>query len=270
MADANELIAHVQDADRLHLPFGGEWVIPQPLEAVGIHLTKNMLLQVVAGLILLAIFVPLARALSSGRPVRGRLWNMFEVMLIFIRDQVARPAIGHHDADRFLPFLWTLFFFILVLDLLGMFPWLGAPTAALGVTGALAAVTFGVVLGAGMKKFGVVGFWKGQVPHMDVPFVMSVWLKPMIFFIEVLGMCVKHFILAMRLFANIFAGHLVLAVMLSFLAITAQSLVWYGVAPATIFGATALSLLELMVAFLQAYVFTFLAALFIGMAVHQH
>jgi F-type H+-transporting ATPase subunit a len=100
--------------------------------------------------------------------------------------------------------------------------------------------------------------------------VLAIILKPMIFAIELLGLCIKHFILAVRLLANMFAGHLVLAVIVSFIAATAESLAWYGVMPASLLGAVALSMLELFVAFLQAYIFTFLSALFIGMAVHPH
>jgi F-type H+-transporting ATPase subunit a len=134
----------------------------------------------------------------------------------------------------------------------------------------VAAVTLLVVIGAGMKTFGVVGFWKGQVPHMDVPFVMAIFLKPMLFIIEVVGLLVKHVILAMRLFANMFAGHLVLVVIMGFIVQLAGTWIWYGVAPASVLGSVALNLLELLVCFIQAYVFTFLAAIFIGMAVHQH
>jgi F-type H+-transporting ATPase subunit a len=155
------------------------------------------------------------------------------------------------------------------LNLIGMVPWMGSPTATLGATGALMIVTFCVVVGAGMVKFGPLGYLRGQIPHMDVP-VIGILLKIMMFFIEIWGLIVRHVILALRLFANMFAGHLVLAVIVGFIALAAQSWLWYGVMPASVLGATAMSLLELMVAFLQAYVFTFLAALFIGMAVHQH
>jgi F-type H+-transporting ATPase subunit a len=219
---------------------------------------------------MVAIFVWLARRIASGSRPHGRLCNMLEVLVMFIRNQVARPAIGSHDSDRFLPLLWTMFFFILLLNLIGLAPWGGSPTGALGVTGALAAVTFLSVTGAGVAKFGPVRFWLGQVPKMDIPWVMGILVRPLIFSLEVAGLLIRHSILAVRLFANMFAGHLVLMVVLGFLAMSRDSLVWWGVMPATVFGAVALSLLELMVAFLQAYVFTFLAALFIGMAVHQH
>ncbi len=270
MADPVELIEHVKDNDCFHLPFGVDLHIPQPFEAIGLHLTKFMVLELVVAVLMVIIFIPLARRLASGGPPRGRFWNMWETIIVFVRDEVARPAIGSHDADRFLPFLWSQFFFILFLNLCGLVPWAGSPTGALGVTGAIAIVTFGVVLAAGIARFGPVKFWTGQIPHMDVPFMFAIFLKPMIFMIEIMGLVVRHSILAVRLFANMFAGHLVLAVVMGFIAATAQSLLWLGVAPVSIAGAVALNLLELLVACLQAYVFTFLSALFIGMAIHQH
>jgi F-type H+-transporting ATPase subunit a len=209
--------------------------------------------------------------ISNGNAPRGKLWNMLEAILLFFRDDVARPAIGKHDADRFLPFIWTVFFFVLGCNLLGLVPWAGSATGALATTAAMACVTFLVVLGSGMAKLGVVGFWQAQVPHLDLPAGMGIVLKPMIFAIEVLGMLIKHLVLAVRLLANMIAGHLVLAVILAFIAATAAyPILWYGVTPVSVLAATALMLLELFVAFLQAYIFAFLSALFIGMAVHPH
>ena len=119
---------------------------------------------------------------------------------------------------------------------------------------------------------GIIGYWLGLVPHMELPLVLALFLKPMILAIEVMGLCIKHSVLAVRLLANMFAGHLVLAVLIAFIGATAESFIvlWAGVTFASVCGAAALSLLELFVAFLQAYIFAFLSALFIGMAVHQH
>jgi F-type H+-transporting ATPase subunit a len=298
--EASHLIGHVKDADYFEVPRlldadgkkDGKLYLPQPLlrdadnpvavlkigfdpidqriEPFDLKLTKFMVLEVVAALLIAVVFIVLARKISGGTAPRGRLWNLLESMLVFLRDEVARPAIGHHDGDKFLPFLWTVFFFVLGCNLLGLVPWAGSATGALATTGALALLTFVVVTGAGMLKMGPVGYWTGQVPHMDLPFAMAVILKPGIFAIEVLGLLIKHFILAMRLLANMMAGHLVLAVIVGFIAASWGSVAVWGVAPASILGAAALSLLELFVAFLQAYIFTFLSALFIGMAVHPH
>jgi F-type H+-transporting ATPase subunit a len=165
-----------------------------------------------------------------------------------------------------------MFFFVLACNLMGMVPWAGSPTGALATTGALALCTFATVVGAGMMKMGPVGFWKAQVPHMDLPLPLAIFLKPMVFAIEVLGLGIKHFVLSVRLLANMMAGHLVLAVLVAFVAAIAPfgTAAIAGVGAASVLGATALSLLELFVAFLQAYIFTFLSALFIGMAVHPH
>lgn len=252
-------------------PFGGKLHDLHTKES-GFCISKFMVLEVVAAVLLCAIFIPLGRRISTGDRPRGRLWNFFEAMIVFIRDEVVRPAIGKHDADRFLPFIWTVFFFVLICNLTGMFPWMGTPTGALAVTGTLALITFATVIGSGMLKLGVLGFWKAQVPPMELPFVLAIPLVPMIFAIEVFGLGIKHTILAVRLLANMFAGHMVLVVIVGFIvqAADAGSLTFWGVMPVTVLGATALSCLELFVAFLQAYIFAFLAALFIGMAVHPH
>ncbi len=277
-ADPAELMSHVKDADAFHLPNGtaeGLHVpIPQPLEAIGIefHITKFMVLELVAAVLLILVFVPLAWRIRRGGPPKGRAWNLLEAMLLFLRDQVARPAIGKHEADRFLPFVWTIFFFILACNLLGLVPWAGSPTGAWGCTLVLAVATFLVVVIAGMKKFGVAGFFLNQVPHMELPLVLSILIKPMIFVIEIVGLLIKHFVLSVRLLANMFAGHLVLAVIIGFIGMTAEANValWAGVTVSSVLGAVALNMLELFVAFLQAYIFAFLSALFIGMAVHKH
>jgi F-type H+-transporting ATPase subunit a len=122
---------------------------------------------------------------------------------------------------------------------------------------------------AGSREMGAVGFWLGIVPHLDVPW----WLKPplwgLMFVIEVAGLLIRHVVLAVRLFANMMAGHIVLAVILGFI-LVAKGPIAYLVTPASVLGVVTLSLLELFVAFLQAYIFTFLSALFIGTAVHPH
>ena len=239
-------------------------------EPVELKFTKFMLLELIVALLMAVVFIRLANKMSNGDRPKGRLWNLLEAMILYIRDDVARPAIGDHDADRFLPLLWTMFFFVLGCNLLGLVPWAGSATGSLATTGALAMITFATVVGAGMAKMGFLGFFKSQVPHMDLPGPLAVLLIPMIFVIEMMGLLIKHFVLAVRLLANMMAGHLVLAVIVAFIAASAGSLTFWGVMPASVLGATALNLLELFVAFLQAYIFTFLSALFIGMAVHPH
>jgi F-type H+-transporting ATPase subunit a len=265
--DLNELAQHVSDSTEFHFP-GLTYHLPRVL---GFQLTKFMVLELLAGLVMLLVFIPLAQRMRTGAPPRGILWNLFEAVLLFVRDEMARPAIGSHDAGRFLPFLWNMFFFVLFCNLMGILPWAGSPTAALTVTAALAAMALLVTLGGGMAKCGVFGFWKSLVPHMDLPWYMAVWLVPVIFVLEAMGLLIRHAVLAVRLLANMFGGHLALVAIVSFAA-TAQQvfLLWAGVTVSSVLGAAALTLLEIFVAFLQAYVFTFLSALFIGMAVHPH
>ncbi len=276
------LFEHVQDSTYFEVPqvLGGKWHIPnifsEPLWKVGDltivrgQLTKFMVLELIAALFLFLAFTWVTRKASSGGRPTGRLWNMLEAFVVFIRDEIAKPAIGSHDAKRFLPFLLTLFFFILALNLFGMVPSLGSATASIWVTAAFAVLTFLVVVGSGMKKMGVVGFLKAQVPHMDLPLFMAVFLIPGIWLIEIFGLFIKHFVLAVRLFANMFAGHLVLAAFIGLIGAVSTTVLIWGVAPVVVLASLALSVLELFVAFLQAYVFTFLAALFIGSAQHAH
>ena len=286
MSESAGLMSHVQDSESFHFPWGemqlpnfGTLDVPSwdffglfnvPGFKLELQLTKYMVIELIAAVLIVAIFVPLARRMRQGGPPKGKFWNAFEAVLLFLRDEVARPAIGHHEADRFLPYIWTIFFFILFCNLLGLVPWLGSPTGALGCTAVLALIAFVVSVGSGMKKFGPVGFVLGQVPKLDLPLPLAFCLYLLLLPIELLGIVIKHSVLAVRLLANMFAGHLVLAVVIGFIAQAAGTAMWYGVMPVSVFGSLGLNMLELLVAFLQAYIFTFLSALFIGMAVHQH
>ncbi|MBS0203121.1 MAG: F0F1 ATP synthase subunit A [Planctomycetes bacterium] len=174
-----------------------------------------------------------------------------------------------HPADKYLPFVWSVFFYILFCNLLGAIPFLGSPTADINVTGALALVTFAHVAFFGSERSGPVGFLKALVPSMDLPGPIAFILLPGIWVIEAGGLLIKHGVLAVRLFANIMAGHTVLGVFLGFIAV-ANGPIWGIVMPASIIGQVAIGMLELFVAFLQAYVFALLASLFISAAVNPH
>jgi F-type H+-transporting ATPase subunit a len=265
--DPVKLAEHVNDAPAFEFPFGFEWELPK---IFGHQITKFMVLEVVAAVLMVLVFVPLARKLSDGRPPKGRFWNMFDAMILFLRNQVVRPAIGRRDADRFLPLILTLFFFILFCNLLGLVPSMGSPTASINATAPLAVVVFLAGIAAGMRKYGAIKFWLGLCPPMDLPLLLRILMVPMILVLEIVGLTIRHCILAVRLLANMFGGHLVLAMIVGFIPAMAGSLLWWGVTPMAIFGGTAISGLELFVAFLQAYVFSFLAALFLGMNIHQH
>ena len=306
----------ITDVAEFNQAMDGKILIPQPFATLdslyavksGFGISKYMILELLLAAILLFLFTRLAAALRSGEAPKGRFANLFESMILFVRDKIARPAIdshdhhhehddhahdagghahGHHDhahaatahaareqhdGDRFVPLLLTLFFFVLGCNLLGMVPWAGSPTASFSVTLALAGVTFATVVVAGMLKFGFLGFFGNQVPSMDLPLPLAILLKPMIFAIEMLGLLIKHLILAVRLLANMVAGHLVLLGIMGLIsaAATYSMGMWATVTGISVVSCTLFSVLELFVAFLQAYIFTFLSALFIGAAVHQH
>lgn len=276
--DMGHLFHHVQDSYEIEVP--RFMVETEGKEAATIALpdvlpgparfSKFMLNELVVGVILCVLFVWLGSKMKSGDRPKGRIWNLLETFVVFIRDEIAKPTIGEHDYKKFLPFLLTLFFFVLGLNLLGMLPFLGSATGSLAVTAVLALFTIGVSAGSGIKKMGFLGFLKAQVPEMELPFNMGYALIPLMFVIEIFGFLVKHGVLAIRLFANMFAGHLVLAIFLAFIGVTSVSAWFYLVAPIAVLASVAFSLLELFVAFLQAYVFTFLASLFIGSAQHAH
>jgi F-type H+-transporting ATPase subunit a len=311
-------LEHTMDSTEIHL-FHTPW-LPQTIHLPAIPLpfgyhfqiTKFMLLEVLAAVLVALIYLWVARRVETGQPPSGPLANAFEVLLVFIRDQIAKPNLGEHVADRYVPFLWTLFLFILFNNLLGMFPFLGSATASLSVTVALAVIVFFAIHGSAIMAMGTAAghghghddghghhthdahghhehtvpatgleaFCKGTVryvkslwPHIDVPFPMGLIIKPLVFFIEIVGILVRNLVLAVRLFANMFAGHMVLATILIFIymARAAHPALWGVITGSSVLGIIALSLLELFVAFLQAYIFTFLTSLFMGMAIHpQH
>lgn len=276
-------------ADALTHVYDEQWLGP---------ITKYQILAVLAALIICALMIPLARRVATGEPVRGPLWNALEALLIYIRDEVARPNIksghdhdhhaqgaehahdhhGHvvaatHDphelADRFVPFLWTLFLFILVCNLLGMVPFLGSPTASISVTAVLALIVFLVIHVSSLQRLGLFKYVKSYIPQLKGDnFIMTLFLTvlivPLISVIEVLGALIRAAVLAIRLFANLFAGHVALGVILAF-AVGANGAFNAGGGAAAVVMGTALSMLELFVAFLQAFVFVLLTSIFLGM-----
>ena len=261
----------------------------QDMQAV----TKYQLLVVLAALIVAALYIPLARKIATGEPVKGKLWNALEGLLLYIRDEVVRPNIqdkhhhgehGHDDhhhgephaihnphalADRYTPFLWTLFLFILVCNLLGMIPFLGSPTASMSITAVLAGIVFLVITTSALFKLGPIGYVKSFIPQLKADnAIMQVFLTvvivPIVAVIEFAGSILRAGILAIRLFANMFGGHVALGVVFAF-AIGVGGTINYGGGAAAILLGTALSVLELFVAFLQAFVFTLLSSIFLGL-----
>lgn len=252
-------------------------VVDHPL-IDGLPVSKYQALMVLAAGLIAIAYSALAKRVKDGEPPRGSLWNGLEALLLFIRDGVARPNIGHHhheEADKFVPFLWTLFLFILTCNLLGMIPFLGSPTADIGVTVALAGIVFCVIHISALMKLGPVKYVRSYIPNLKADnFVMNAFLSfcivPLISAIEIMGALIRAAVLAIRLFANLFAGHVALAVILLFaVAVRDESAgIFGGVTAATVLMGTALSVLELFVAFLQAFVFVLLTSIFLGMQLH--
>lgn len=260
----------------------GKVLIPQPFGVLknayepssGFCISKFMILQVVVAILLFVMLRWLAKKIVDGGAPKGKLWNCMESVLLFVRNSVVVPAMGEEDSKKFMPFLWTFFVFIFGLNLVGMVPWLGSPTAALATTGTFAFVVFAVGVAMGVKAFGVAGFLKNICPELGLPWYLAFWVVPLLWVIEFASLFIKHAILAIRLLANMVAGHAVLlGIMGLAVGVHAYAMstgAWGALAGASVLGMTALSVLEVFVAFLQAAVFTFLAALFIGSSMHHH
>lgn len=269
--------------DSYNKSLDGKVLIPQPFGTLrnayqaesGFCLSRYMIIELVVALLLFFAFRWLAKRMQASDSPKGKAWNFLEGFVQAVRNNVVVPAMGEHDADRFMPFLWTIFFFILGCNLMGMVPWVGSPTASLGTTAALAGMVFLVGLIFGVKAFGIVGYLKNICPELGLPWYFAFWVVPLLWVIEFASLFIKHAVLAVRLLMNMGAGHLVLLGILGIgisvpAALGLSTGGWMGVAGISVIGTTILSVLEVFVAFLQAYVFTFLAALFIGSAIHHH
>lgn len=250
-------------------------------------LTNHMVLLILAALVMLIVFPLITRAYRSGEHVPTGSRNFFEAILLFIRNEVAKPMLGD-KTDRFMPFLWTLFFLILFTNLIGMLPLEpittpivraitgnphavgvgGTATANIWVTGALALISFVVIQVSGIRANGFTkyaGHFLAGAPWYMAPIMIPV---------EILGMIVKPVALAIRLMANMTAGHILLAVLIILAAALAKAGevgLFAGVSIAVTLGSLAIMLLDTFVAFLQSYIFVFLTTIFIaGMVVHEH
>lgn len=257
--DTGWIMHHVLDARELDLaPFGVIHLPQIHLFGLDISITKHVVFMWLAVVLLIVTFIFVARSYKKSLIPRG-VTNLAEVLIVFVRDEIARPTIGK-GYERFLPYLLTMFFFILTCNFLGLIPYGSTATSNIAVTATLAIISFIVIQVGGMMKNGVFGYFKGLVPH-GIP----MWLLPIMIPVELLGLFTKPFALAIRLFANMTAGHIVILSLLGLIFI----LHTYVVVPVSISFALFIFLLEILVALLQAYIFTMLSGLFIGMAVHQ-
>lgn len=194
------------------------------------------------------------------------LRGMIEPVALFVRDDILEPIFGHH-VDVYLPYFLTLFFFLLSCNLLGLVPFASGVTANIAVTASMAICTFLLIQFAGVKEQGL-----GSYLYHIVPGGVPWWLWPVLFVIEVFGMFAKCISLCIRLFANMLAGHVVSLsfIFLIFIFAEMSHVAAYGASPAAVGLALFINLMDVLVSFLQAYIFTMLTAVFVGGAVHPH
>jgi F-type H+-transporting ATPase subunit a len=259
-SDSDWILHHVMDGRIIELPFVGNIHIPQFPLVFGIDITptKHVVFMWLAAILLLITFYLVAKSYRVSL-IPKRLANFFEVFVIFVRDEIAEPTIGK-PYNAFLPFLLTLFFFILFGNFLGLIPYSATFTSNIAVTATLAIISFIMIQFGGIRQNGFFGYFKGLVPH-GIP----VMLLPLMVLVEVLGLFTKPFALAIRLFANMIAGHTVILALIGLIFFMGTIFI----APVSVAFAIFIYLLEILVALIQAYIFTMLTALFIGMAVHQ-
>lgn len=251
------ILHHISDSGTLEIPPFGE--IHLPILHVGpwsLPITKHVVMMWVACAVILLLLWLATRRRSL---VPRGLQNVMEMTVLFVRDELARKNIGAHG-DRFVPYLLSTFVFILTCNLLGLIPYGATATGNIGVTAALAGMAFLMIQWAGIREYGLVGHLKNLVPHG-----LPLWLLPVMIPVEILGMFAKPFALCVRLFANMTAGHVVILSLFSLVFILESVLVGAVLSvPFALF----INLIELLVAFLQAYIFTMLTSLFIGFSIH--
>lgn len=223
-------------------------------------ITKNVFSILVISIIMFLLFLSLAKGYKKG-PIPTGIARVLEPLVIFVRDEIARPNIGEKNYRKFMGFLLTVFFFIWIANLLGLTPLGINVTGNIAVTVCLALFTFFIVQFSANKDYWKHIFW---MPGVPVP--MKIVLAP----IEVLGMFTKPFSLLIRLFANITAGHTVVMGLVALVYVGKEALGTGGAISVSMLLTLFINVIEILVAFLQAYIFTMLSSLFIGMAVEEH
>jgi F-type H+-transporting ATPase subunit a len=233
-------------------------LIAYPLD---FSITKTVAGMMLAALIILTLFLRMgSRYRRTSNIVPSGFNGFLEPMIVFIRDEIAIPNIGHHKFERYMPYLLTAFFFILINNIMGLipfFPFGANVTGNIAVTMVLALLTFLITQFSGTKDY-----WRHVFATPGVP----VWLAPIMIPVELIGLFSKPFALMIRLFANITAGHIVVLSLVCLIFIFKALWVSSVSIPMVLF----IDVLEILVAFLQAYVFTLLSALFIGLAAKTH
>ena len=239
-------------------------VLPHQIGSVaGIPVFNFQIFQVLAVVLMALIFGALRARVTVERP--GFFARIFRGWVIWIREEMVYPIMGREEGRKFLPYFLYLFFFIAFMNLLGLVPSGVAATGSLYVTGALAATSLALFIGAGMMENGVLGFFKSLVPHG-----LPAWLVPLMFLLELVGLFFKAFALMIRLFANMTGGHLALLSFLGLIFFFAGMIgkLAYALAVPSVAFAVFIMIVESFVALLQAYIFTILTIVFTAMYMH--
>jgi len=255
------LIHHVTNSDVWHFFKDLEIHLPQiHLFGIDLSISLHVIMMWISALLLFLLFRSMTKRMrrSENHVPRGA-FALVEMLVIFVRDEIAYETMGKKLGRKMAPLILTFFFFILFANLLGLFPFMATATGNINVTAALAFITFIMIQVNGMREVGIIGYWKSLVPS-GVP----VFLVPIMIPVEILGLFTKPFALCMRLFANMIAGHVVILSLL--MLIMTFGTIFF--APVSVAFALFIYLLELLVAFIQAYIFAMLSGLFIGMAAH--
>ena len=279
---AGMLMHHLLDGNEIEFEILGRgfvWHLPhwEPVHVAGLTLdfspTRHVVFIVLAALLCLAVFIPVAGAIrkkGTDKAPTG-LANAMEALVVYFRDEVVRRNIGH-GADAYTPYILTLFFFILFMNLLGIVPFGATATGNFMVTGALALLTLILVEVSGMRALGFSGYMKTifYVPHGLHPamaVVMLIILTP----VELMGKLAKPFALMVRLFANMMAGHTLVLSLLGMIFLFASiGPMRHAIAGASLAMVWPIMILEVFVAFLQAYIFAMLTSVFVGLIRHAH
>ena len=232
-----------------------------------LSITKNVASLLIVVALMLLVFLSIAKRYSQNKNTAPKgLQSWLEPIIVFVRDEVAKASIGEKKYEKYMPFLLTVFFFILFLNLLGLIPL--APgganvTGNIAITMSLALITFVIILFSANKNY-----WRHVFAMPGVPAWVLFLLTP----IEILGVFLRPFVLMIRLFANMLAGHIIALSFFSLIFVFGAMSMWigYSVSIVSIIFTVFMGLLELLVAFLQAYVFTLLSAIYFGAAVEEH
>lgn len=251
------VLHHVGNSDSWHplpgveVPLGGDL----HLFGIDVGLSLHALMLIIAGGIIFLLFGILYKKRSDRAP--SGITNLLEALVLFVRDEICISCMGEKDGKRLAPFFLNFFFMVLLLNLMGLIPLFSTATANISVTLGLALITLTMMIIGGIVKNGLVGFIKIFLPP-GVPKLVYIVLFP----IELMGLLIKPFALTMRLFANMLGGHIVIFSLLGLII----SFGWFGVPSLAL--AIFVFFLELLVAFIQAFIFTMLSAMFVGDMMH--